>query len=96
MQVFMIEPKDNDLFYVGRQYEDFDGSKAVAWTLEGIYSNFELACKNADDGEFIIRIPINYKLPKEVGHPPMSWWKMDGEIYQSRVFVDLENKTTKE
>ena len=82
MKILDVILKDDDLFYVGSALECHER----AWSLEGIYSSFELACLNADDDEFIVRCPKDLKLPKEIGCLPQSWWKINGKIERSGVF----------
>ena len=80
--------KDDDAYYIGKQHSKPNGDGLSHWTIEGIYSSFDLAFKNVDDGEFIVRFPLNKKLPKELVYPKQAWWVIEGKLEKSEVFFE--------
>jgi len=75
--------EDKKVYYIGRALEEYPENweeVGVRWDIMGIYSTKELAFENVDDDEFIVKVNLDEKLPKELCQPDEYWWCVNGLI----------------
>jgi hypothetical protein len=70
----MIDPEK--VYYIGKETVIGTG----VWEIQGIFFDKELGKINMKEGEFMVEIAPDIRLPDTFTDPDIYWWKFDGEV----------------